>query len=78
MTLNEIIKTAIVAAGGNGLCNSDRECGCGIEDIAPCYTVDLNECTIARGRVLGPDEHIGELGPGDTLMEPLPEGPMAA
>ena len=64
MTLSDII-------------NTDIECGCDIDDLAPCDSPDLDECRVAKSRVLGPDEgYVCEaagilLGPGDTLYEPI-------
>jgi hypothetical protein len=48
MTLSEIIKAAIREAGGDGLCNVSLDCGCGVDDLAPCCAPDLGECEIAE------------------------------
>jgi hypothetical protein len=34
--------------GADGLCNSDGECGCGIDDLAPCDCINLSECVAAK------------------------------
>jgi hypothetical protein len=70
MTVEEILKSAIAAAGGDGLCNSDLECGCGVDDLAPCDAMGI-DCVIAKGRVLGEEEEEKWYGPGDVLMEPV-------
>ena len=76
MNLNNLIADAILAAGGNGLVNGDLGCGCDVNDLAPCDSPDLDECRVARGRVLGPGERMttaggDSLGPGDVWYEPL-------
>ena len=73
--LNNLIANAIEATGGNGLVNGDLGCGCDVDDLAPCDSPDLDECRVAKSRVLGPDEKYETasclLGPGDTLYEPI-------
>ena len=73
--LNNLIADAILAAGGNALVNGDLGCGCDVNDLAPCDSPDLDECRVAKSRVLGPDEGYETpsclLGPGDTLYEPI-------
>ena len=54
--VRSIIRNAIVAVGGNGLCNPGEECGCGIDDLAPCETPNLDECQIAKWVVPKPGE----------------------
>ena len=53
MDLNNLIADAIEAAGGNGLVNGDLGCGCDVNDLAPCDSPDLDECRVAKSRVLG-------------------------
>jgi hypothetical protein len=65
MTLIDIIKAAITDAGGDGLVNGFAECGCSIDDLAPCEGPDITSCQIANARTLGPDEYEGDCGPGD-------------
>jgi hypothetical protein len=69
--LRELIVKAITKAGGDGLCNGFRSCGCSVRDFAPCDDPDPDECTVAKGRLLGPGEEVGDLGPGDILFEPI-------
>ncbi len=49
-TVDDIIRTALVEMGADGLCNSDEECGCGIEDLDPCECINLSECVAAKYR----------------------------
>ena len=46
----DLLQAAIQAAGGQGLCNPDQECGCGIDDLAPGMEgcIDLDACKVAR------------------------------
>jgi hypothetical protein len=52
-----LLQAAIQASGGNGLCNPDQECGCGIDDIAPGQEgcIDLDACQVARKMKSEPD-----------------------
>lgn len=50
MTLIDIIKSAIRDAGGDGLSNPDMDCGCSIDDLAPCGCPSLDGCVIGIGR----------------------------
>lgn len=74
MTITDIIKAAIVAAGGDSLVNADLVCGCELDDLIPCDGLQA-DCVIALSRVLGPGEAYETaselLGPGDVLYEPL-------
>lgn len=72
MTAREALIAWIRDQGGDGLCNCSIECGCSVDDLAPCDYIDLDECEPAKGRTLGPDERVGECGPGDTLFAPVP------
>lgn len=37
MDVTEIIKVYLQKHGYDGLCNPDLECGCGVDDLQPCY-----------------------------------------
>jgi hypothetical protein len=41
----EILEQAIRAAGGQGLCNPEIDCGCGLDDLVPCES-DPSFCQI--------------------------------
>ncbi|NCC28228.1 MAG: hypothetical protein EOM22_08810 [Gammaproteobacteria bacterium] len=56
MTLSDIIKAAIREAGGDGLCYDDIECGCGVDDLAPCGSPDINRCEIAIMQTIDGDD----------------------
>jgi len=51
-TLREILKEQIAALGGDGLCKSGLECGCDLDDLAPCSCLvsdmDIDECKPAK------------------------------
>lgn len=48
-TCRDLLRAAIKVAGGQGLCNPDQECGCGIDDLAPGQEgcIDLDACQVA-------------------------------
>jgi hypothetical protein len=52
-----LLQAAIQAAGGQGLCNPDQECGCGLDDLAPCGEgcLNLDACRVARKMKSEPD-----------------------
>ncbi len=64
MEVIEIIKDAIKNHPvADGLCND--ECGCGIDDLAPCEFGPHKDCYLAKSRILGDGEFIDDCGPGD-------------
>jgi hypothetical protein len=52
-----LLQAAIQEAGGNGLCNPDNDCGCDLDDLAPCMEgcLDLDACHVARKMKSEPD-----------------------
>jgi len=44
INLIDLIRSGLKDCGANGLCNSDIECGCKIDDLCPCGEPDLNYC----------------------------------
>ena len=76
MTIETIIKQAIAAAGGDGLCNTELDCGCAVDELAPCNAVGM-ACEVARSRILGAEERVGECGPGDRIFDPVQPRPGA-
>lgn len=46
--IREILKLQIYEMGGDGLCFPFMECGCGLDDIAPCGCLDIDECEVAK------------------------------
>ena len=48
LTVADILKARLVELGADGLCNPDEACGCGIEALAPCDCVNLQECQAAK------------------------------
>jgi len=49
-SIREILKAQIASLGGNGLCFPFMECGCGIDDLAPCGCLDIDGCEVAKRR----------------------------
>jgi hypothetical protein len=47
-TIREILKLQIASLGGNGLCFPFMECGCGLDEIAPCGCLDIDGCKVAK------------------------------
>jgi hypothetical protein len=54
-TCRALLQAAIQASGGQGLCNPDQECGCDIDDLAPCDSLDLDACQVAIRKTSEPD-----------------------
>lgn len=50
MTVNDMIRAALIGVGADGLCNPYTECGCGKDDLAPCECLNLSECVAAKYR----------------------------
>lgn len=72
ITAKEILVAYLKEHGFDGLCGD--ECGCGVDDIAPCYEYNM-ACIAAHSRVLGTDEYVGDACPGDTVYEAAPSPP---
>lgn len=67
MNVCEIVKSYLVEHGYDGLASDAFGCGCGLNDLFPCYDGHDSECQPAKMRVLGSDEYVGDGGPGDTV-----------
>jgi hypothetical protein len=48
MNVREILQKVLSEQGADGICNPSEECGCGIDDLAPCDSIDLEECQAAK------------------------------
>ena len=65
-TPREMLQSALLSIGADGLCNLDMSCGCGLDDLAPCGNCNLDECEAAHW--VKPED-------GDpTALEEFPEG----
>ena len=53
---NALLQAAIKVVGGDGLCNPSEECGCGIDDLAPCECLNLGECQAAKWTIPKEDD----------------------
>ncbi len=42
------------------LCNPELDCGCGIDDLAPCGEPDINYCEFGYTKECNPDECLGD------------------
>lgn len=47
MNILDMLKEKIAQCGGDGLVNGAAECGCTIEDLAPCGEI-CDDCELAR------------------------------
>ena len=68
MNAREIIKQYLAVNKYDGLCHCDTECGCGLDDFAPCGDGPYPDCEPANARLLKADEYIGDAGPGDKAF----------
>lgn len=79
MTARKIVKLHVQRQGMDGLCNDD--CGCGLDDFAPCGDGPYADCVVARKVVKpaeGDPEHpitherifCPDADPGDTIYVP--------
>jgi len=67
-TVKDIVREWLVNAGYDGLCNDD--CGCSVDDLAPCGDGPYPDCVAAISRVLKDGEYLSDCGPGDVYFEP--------
>ena len=51
MNVMEIVKSHLEKIGADGLCNGDAECGCGIDELAPCESIG-HACVPATKTIL--------------------------
>ena len=47
-TIRQILIAQLTALGGGGLCYPALECGCGLDDLAPCGYIDIDRCKPAK------------------------------
>jgi len=69
ITIGNMIASQLKLIEADGLVNTEAECGCGIEDLAPCGCPNFDECQPAKRRVLKEGEYIGDCSPGDLFFE---------
>jgi len=67
MDCKTIIFDWLRAHNFDGLCEPAIECGCGLDDFAPCGDGPFPSCQPAMKRVLGDGEYFGDCEPGDTV-----------
>lgn len=48
INVKNIIIKGLEELGAVGLCNPAEECGCDIDDLAPCDCVNVEECVPAK------------------------------
>lgn len=48
MNAREMIQKSLREMSADGLCNPGETCGRGIDDLAPCDNINLDECQAAR------------------------------
>jgi hypothetical protein len=67
MTVHEILISKLKELGADGLCNTETDCGCGIDDLCPC-DVSLLDCVPAKKKVLSKeDAEDSDFEAGDTV-----------
>lgn len=72
MDCKEIVIEWLKQHGADGLCEPDTECGCGLEDFAPCGDGPYPHCKPAKAATLGDGDYVGDAGPGDTAYFVMP------
>ena len=55
-SVNDLLRAALIEMGADGLCNPYTECGCGLDDFAPCDCINLSECVAAKWTVPKKDD----------------------
>ena len=68
MNTHDIVKRWLQANHFDGLSLDD--CGCGLDDFAPCDSGPYPECQSARAHVVQCGEHYPDAYPGDILYIP--------
>jgi hypothetical protein len=49
ITVKSILINRLKEIGADGLCNPGEECGCGMDDLAPCFDcMHISECVAAK------------------------------
>lgn len=72
MKTKDIVINYLRNHGYDGLCHRETECGCGLDDFAPCGDGPYHDCETAKARKLKDDEYIGDGGPGDAAYFAAP------
>ena len=72
METKTIIKIYLEEKGYDGLCHRETECGCGLDDFAPCGDGPYPDCETANARPLGEGEYIADCGTGDIAYFAAP------
>ena len=44
MNAKQMIKEYLYNNGYDGLCSIEGECGCKLDDLAPCYHLSIDDC----------------------------------
>lgn len=58
ISVETMIRYHLETLGADGLCNPDEECGCEIEDLAPCGDcLNLQDCKAAKWFPEGDEDH---------------------
>ena len=48
ITALSLLIKALQSVGADGLCNGDGQCGCDLDDLAPCECLNLEHCQAAK------------------------------
>jgi hypothetical protein len=81
MTVKEIVKDWLKGHGYEGLC--EDECGCGLDDFAPCADGPFPTCKPAMTKVLTAENindyyYLDDVQVGDTIYTPSDKGALDA
>lgn len=70
MTVREIIRRALIEMGADGLCDSEAECGCRMDDLCWCGVCNVGNCVPA---VYGPPPEGFDPEEYPDWMVPMPD-----
>lgn len=85
-TAREMLRANLVAIGADGLVNTERDCACAVDDLAPCEGCNLDDCVAGKKATLCRKSecvcgYCDEFGDADFVLapiEPLPPLPEQA
>ena len=73
MDVKKMVYLFVERHGMDGLCNAEFECGCGLDDFAPCIDGPYPDCVMARKHILPESRMIHTKIAGETMYFPYAE-----